>query len=166
MHVSDMRSYQRLNKQICRTDMVGTTENIRVIISGGGTGGHMFPAISIANALKRLQPAAEILFVGALGRMEMTRVPEAGYEIKGLPIAGFVRKKYSPRNIVVVFKLLRSMIMARRILKEFNPQVVVGVGGYASGPVLKQAQNMGIATLIQEQNSYAGVTNRLLAAKA
>lgn len=142
------------------------TENIRVIISGGGTGGHIFPAISIANALKRKCPGADILFVGAIGRMEMTRVPEAGYKIKGLPVAGFIRKKYSPKNIIVVYKLIKSMIIARKILKEFRPQVVVGVGGYASGPVLKQAQGMGIATLIQEQNSYAGVTNRLLAAKA
>jgi len=143
-----------------------TKEKIRIIISGGGTGGHIFPAISIANALRRMNPSIEILFVGALGRMEMTRVPEAGYDIKGLPVAGFIRKKYSPGNIIVIWKLLRSMMLARKILSNFRPMVVVGVGGYASGPVLKQAQHMGIPTVIQEQNSYAGVTNRLLAAKA
>jgi len=137
-----------------------------IIISGGGTGGHIFPAISIANALRRMDSSVEILFVGAAGRMEMTRVPEAGYEIKGLPVAGFIRKKYSPKNLIVVWKLLRSMMLARKILRDFHPQIVVGVGGYASGPVLKQAQHMGIPTVIQEQNSYAGVTNRLLAAKA
>jgi len=141
-------------------------KEIRIIISGGGTGGHIFPAISIANALRRINPDASVLFVGALGRMEMTRVPEAGYEIRGLPVAGFVRKKYSPANIVVVWKLVRSMLLARKIIRDFRPDVVVGVGGYASGPVLKQAQRMGIPTLIQEQNSYAGVTNRLLAARA
>jgi UDP-N-acetylglucosamine--N-acetylmuramyl-(pentapeptide) pyrophosphoryl-undecaprenol N-acetylglucosamine transferase len=140
--------------------------NIRIIISGGGTGGHLFPAISIANALKRFRPDASLLFVGALGRMEMTKVPEAGYEIKGLPVAGFIRKKYSPGNIIVLWKLFRSMIIARKMINNFKPHVVVGVGGYASGPVLKQAQQMGIPTVIQEQNSYAGVTNRLLAAKA
>jgi UDP-N-acetylglucosamine--N-acetylmuramyl-(pentapeptide) pyrophosphoryl-undecaprenol N-acetylglucosamine transferase len=146
--------------------MSETEGNIRVIISGGGTGGHIFPAISIANALRRLRPDVSILFVGAAGRMEMTRVPEAGYEIKGLPVAGFIRKKYSPANLVVLWKLFRSILLARKLIREFNPHVVVGVGGYASGPVLKQAQRMGIPTLIQEQNSYAGVTNRLLAAKA
>lgn len=146
--------------------MRGIKGHIRIIIGGGGTGGHIFPAISIANALRRMDPSVEILFVGAIGRMEMTRVPEAGYEIKGLPVAGFIREKYSPKNLIVVWKLLRSMMMARKILRDFHPQIVVGVGGYASGPALKQAQHMGIPTVIQEQNSYAGVTNRLLAAKA
>lgn len=137
----------------------------RIIISGGGTGGHIFPAVSIANALKEICPDAEILFVGAEGRMEMQRVPDAGYRIIGLPIAGFDRK-HLLRNFSVIVKLLRSQMKARRIIKEFKPQVAVGVGGYASGPTLKTAGMMGIPTLIQEQNSYAGVTNKLLAKKA
>lgn len=138
---------------------------IRVIISGGGTGGHIFPAISIANAIKEQQPDAEILFVGAEGRMEMQRVPDAGYEIIGLPIAGFDRKNLF-KNFSVLIKLLRSQIKARRIIKQFRPDVAVGVGGYASGPLLKTAGMMGIPTLIQEQNSYAGVTNKLLTKNA
>ena len=139
--------------------------NIRVIISGGGTGGHIFPAVSIANAIREKQPDAEILFVGAEGRMEMQRVPAAGYEIKGLPVAGFDRK-HLWRKVSVVIKLLRSRIMARRIIKAFRPMVAVGVGGYASGPTLDVAGKMGIPTLLQEQNSYAGVTNKLLAKNA
>ena len=139
--------------------------NIRVIISGGGTGGHIFPAVSIANAIREKQPDAEILFVGAEGRMEMQRVPAAGYEIKGLPVAGFDRK-HLWRNVSVVIKLLRSRIMARRIIKAFRPMVAVGVGGYASGPTLDVVGKMGIPTLLQEQNSYAGVTNKLLAKNA
>ncbi len=139
--------------------------NMRVIISGGGTGGHIFPAISIANAIKEGEPDAEILFVGAEGRMEMTRVPEAGYEIKGLPICGFDRK-HLLKNFVVLFKILNSQWKAYRIIKSFKPHVVVGVGGFASGPTLKTAAMMGIPTLIQEQNSYAGVTNKLLARSA
>lgn len=138
---------------------------LRVIISGGGTGGHIFPAISIANAIKELRPDAEILFVGAEGRMEMQRVPDAGYKIIGLPISGFDRKRIW-RNFAVLIKLVRSQRKARSIIKEFRPQVVVGVGGYASGPTLKTAQMMDVPTLIQEQNSYAGVTNKLLAQKA
>ena len=137
----------------------------RIIISGGGTGGHIFPAISIANALRRLEPGVQILFVGAEGRMEMEKVPAAGYEIKGLPVAGFYRS-LTPKNFIVLFRLLKSLLKARKIIKEFAPDIVVGVGGYASGPVLKQAGRMGIPTLIQEQNSYAGVTNKLLAKKA
>lgn len=138
---------------------------ISVIISGGGTGGHIFPAIAIANAIRKLEPEARILFVGAKGRMEMTRVPEAGYEIIGLPIEGFDRK-HLLKNIVVLWKILKSELMARRIVKKFNPDVAVGVGGYASGPLLRMAGKMGIPTVIQEQNSYAGVTNKLLAQKA
>ena len=138
---------------------------LKVIISGGGTGGHIFPAISIANALREIDPNVDILFVGALGRMEMERIPAAGYPIKGLPVAGFHRK-LTLKNITVVFKLLKSMLLARSIVKSFEPNVVVGVGGYASGPILKVAQRMNIPTLIQEQNSFAGVTNRLLAKKA
>jgi undecaprenyldiphospho-muramoylpentapeptide beta-N-acetylglucosaminyltransferase len=137
----------------------------KVIISGGGTGGHIFPAISVANALRRLEPGIEILFVGAEGRMEMEKVPAAGYKIVGLPIMGFYRS-ISPKNITVLYKLIKSLFLARKIIREFNPDVVVGVGGYASGPVLRQAGNMGIPTLIQEQNNYAGVTNKLLAKKA
>lgn len=145
--------------------MSGERANIKIIISGGGTGGHLFPAIAIANALKRLNPAAEILFVGATGRMEMQKVPEAGYEIEGLPVAGFVRGM-SLKNFPVIMRLFRSMMKSRKIIRRYKPDVVVGVGGYASGPVLKQAQRMNIPTLIQEQNSYAGVTNKLLAQKA
>lgn len=137
----------------------------RIIISGGGTGGHIFPAVSIANAIKELCPDAEILFVGAEGRMEMQRVPDAGYQIIGLPIAGFDRK-HLWKNLAVLIKLIRSQWKARSIIKQFRPQVAVGVGGYASGPTLKTAGMMGIPTLIQEQNSYAGVTNKLLAQKA
>lgn len=137
----------------------------RVIISGGGTGGHIFPAISIANALRKIDPEMQILFVGAEGRMEMEKVPAAGYDIVGLPVAGFNRKLLH-KNITVIFKLFKSLRLASRILKDFKPDVVVGVGGYASGPVLKQAAKMNIPVLIQEQNSYAGVTNKLLAKKA
>ena len=137
----------------------------RIIISGGGTGGHIFPAVSIANAIKELRPDAEILFVGAEGRMEMQRVPDAGYKIIGLPVAGFDRK-HLWKNFAVLVKLARSQWKARSIIKQFRPQVAVGVGGYASGPTLKTAGMMGVPTLIQEQNSYAGVTNKLLAKKA
>jgi UDP-N-acetylglucosamine--N-acetylmuramyl-(pentapeptide) pyrophosphoryl-undecaprenol N-acetylglucosamine transferase len=140
-------------------------ENIRIIISGGGTGGHIFPAISIANAIKEKYPEAEILFVGAEGRMEMQRVPAAGYDIKGLPICGFDRKNIL-KNISVLYKIWKSQRMAKKIIKDFNPMVAVGVGGYASGPMLNQCASMGIPCLIQEQNSYAGVTNKLLAKKA
>ena len=140
-------------------------EELRVVISGGGTGGHIFPAVSIANALRAKHPKIKILFVGALGRMEMSRVPAAGYDIKGLPICGFDRKNLL-RNVNTLIKLFESRRMARKILKEFKPQVAVGVGGYASGPTLNIAQQLGIPTLIQEQNSYAGVTNKLLAKKA
>ena len=139
--------------------------DIKIIISGGGTGGHLFPAIAIANALRRIKPAVKILFVGAIGKMEMQKVPEAGYEITGLPIAGMVRGG-GLKNIQVAWKLLRSMLRSAQIIRKFVPDVVVGVGGYASGPVLKQAQRKGIPTVIQEQNSYAGVTNKLLAKKA
>lgn len=136
-----------------------------MIVSGGGTGGHIFPAISIANAIRQQRPDAKILFVGAEGRMEMQRVPDAGYEIIGLPVAGFDRKRLW-RNVGVIIKLLRSQWKARKIIKQFKPQVAVGVGGYASGPTLKTAAMMKIPTLIQEQNSYAGVTNKLLAKNA
>ena len=140
-------------------------ENLRIIISGGGTGGHIFPAVSIANAIKEICPDTDILFVGAEGRMEMQRVPAAGYPIKGLPVAGFDRKKPF-KNIPVLIKLFKSQRMAKQIINEFQPHAAVGVGGYASGPTLKVAGNMGIPTLLQEQNSYAGVTNKLLAKQA
>ncbi|MCR5270406.1 MAG: undecaprenyldiphospho-muramoylpentapeptide beta-N-acetylglucosaminyltransferase [Prevotella sp.] len=137
----------------------------RIIISGGGTGGHIFPAVSIANAIRELCPDAQILFVGAQGRMEMQRVPQAGYEIKGLPIMGFDRK-HLLKNIKVLYHVWKSQRMAKAIIRDFQPQVAVGVGGYASGPTLNKAASMGIPCLIQEQNSYAGVTNKLLAKKA
>ena len=137
----------------------------RIIISGGGTGGHIFPAISIANALLKIDPSTEILFVGAEGKMEMEKVPVAGFKIIGLPVEG-LRRKFTLRNIKVVFKAFKSLALAKKIIKEFNPDAVVGVGGYASGPILRQAAKMGIPSVIQEQNSYAGVTNRLLAKKA
>ena len=140
-------------------------ENLRIIISGGGTGGHIFPAVSIANAIKELRPDTDILFVGAEGRMEMHRVPAAGYPIKGLPVAGFDRKNLL-KNIPVLIKLFKSQRLARKIVKDFGPHAAVGVGGYASGPTLKVAGGMGIPTLLQEQNSYAGVTNKLLAKDA
>lgn len=142
-----------------------THRNIRVLISGGGTGGHIFPALSIADAIRRRDPDADILFVGAEDRMEMERVPAAGYRITGLPVAGFDRKRLW-RNFSVLFKLWKSIRKARRIVSEFRPDIAIGVGGYASGPTLKAAQRAGVPTLLQEQNSYAGVTNKLLAPHA
>lgn len=138
---------------------------LRIIISGGGTGGHIFPAISIANAIKEKRPDTKILFVGALGRMEMQRVPAAGYDIEGLPVSGFDRKNLL-KNVNVLYKVLKSQHMAKKIIRRFQPMAAVGVGGYASGPTLNQCAAMGIPCLIQEQNSYAGVTNKLLAKKA
>jgi UDP-N-acetylglucosamine--N-acetylmuramyl-(pentapeptide) pyrophosphoryl-undecaprenol N-acetylglucosamine transferase len=140
-------------------------EHKRIIISGGGTGGHIFPAISVANALRRLEPGTEILFVGALGRMEMEEVPDAGYKITGLPVEG-LKRKFTLDNFRVIFKFFKSVALAKKILTDFNPDAVVGVGGYASGPVIWQAGRMGIPVLIQEQNGYAGVTNKFLARKA
>ena len=134
---------------------------MKVIISGGGTGGHIFPAISIAEQLKKVQPDVEILFVGAENRMEMEKVPQAGYKIIGLPISGFQRK-FSLKNIQTFINIFKSLRKARKIIKEFKPDIAVGVGGYASGPMLFAAQRKGIPTLIQEQNSYAGVTNKIL----
>lgn len=140
-------------------------KELRIIISGGGTGGHIFPAVSIANAIIELRPNAKILFVGAEGRMEMQRVPDAGYEIIGLPIVGFDRKR-PWRNVAVIIKLARSQWKARSIIKNFRPHVAVGVGGFASAPTLKTAEMLRVPTLIQEQNCYAGVTNKLLAENA
>lgn len=134
---------------------------MKYLISGGGTGGHIFPAVSIANALRELDSEAQILFVGALGRMEMQRVPEAGYQIVGLPVRGFDRRHFL-RNIGVLFDLCRSLIRARRIVRNFAPDVAVGVGGYASGAAMKVAARMGVPVLLQEQNGFAGVTNKLL----
>ena len=141
-------------------------KELRVIVSGGGTGGHIFPAVSIANAVRRLRPDAKILFIGAQGRMEMQRVPAAGYEIKGLPIRGFYRPLWKPANIGVAIDYLHSKWQAKKILREFRPDVAVGVGGYASSAALGAANSLGIPTLIQEQNSYAGLANKQLAAKA
>jgi len=144
--------------------MSNQKQNLKIIISGGGTGGHIFPAISIANELKHRLPDCEILFVGAEGKMEMEKVPAAGYKIIGLPVRGFQRK-LTFQNISFFYKLFVSMIRAKKILNSFKPNIVVGVGGFASGPILKAATKMKIPTLIQEQNSYAGVTNKLLASK-
>ena len=141
-------------------------ENLRVIVSGGGTGGHIFPAVSIANAIKKQHPEAEILFVGANGRMEMQRVPAAGYKIEGLPVRGLIRPLWSPKNIGVLIDFMKSKAQVKKIIKDFKPHVAVGVGGYASAPTLNAASSMGVPCLIQEQNSYAGVTNKSLAKKA
>lgn len=138
---------------------------LRVIISGGGTGGHIFPAVSIANKLKELNPETEILFVGAEGRMEMEKVPAAGYRIIGLPVAG-LQRKLTLSNLALPFKLIRSIRMARRIIKDFKPDIAIGVGGYASAPLLWSASRLGIPTLIQEQNGYAGLTNKIVGKKA
>lgn len=135
------------------------------MITGGGTGGHVFPAIAIADAIRKVQPEAEFLFVGANGKMEMERVPKAGYEITGLPVAGFQRSM-SLRNLSFPFKLLSSLWKARSIVSKFKPDVVIGTGGYASGPIMSSAQRAGIPTLIQEQNSYAGITNKILGKRA
>ena len=139
---------------------------LRVIISGGGTGGHIFPAVSIANALREINPEVKILFVGAEGRMEMQRVPAAGYEIIGLPVRGLLRPLWKPGNISILIDFLRSKRMVKQTLREFRPQVAVGVGGYASSATLNAAYELGIPCLIQEQNSFAGLTNKTLAKKA
>ncbi len=139
-------------------------KKLKVIVSGGGTGGHIFPAVSIANELKERLPETEILFVGALGKMEMERVPAAGYKIVGLPVMGFPRKP-SPKILAFFWKLFKSMRLANKVIKEFKPDVAIGVGGFASGPILKAAVRKGVPAVLQEQNSYAGVTNKLLAAK-
>ncbi len=136
----------------------------RAVISGGGTGGHIFPAIAIANRIKLENPTAEVLFIGAMGKMEMEKVPQAGYPIEGLWISGFQRR-LTVKNLMLPFKIIRSMLKARVILKRFAPDVVIGVGGYASGPTLKVATQLGIPTVIQEQNSFPGKTNKLLASK-
>lgn len=139
-------------------------EKLRIIVSGGGTGGHIFPAVSIANAIMAKHPDASILFVGALGRMEMQRVPAAGYEIVGLPIHGFDRKNLL-KNFKVLYQIWKSQRMAKKVIRDFKPMAAVGVGGYASGPTLNECAKAGVPCLIQEQNSYAGVTNKILAKK-
>ena len=136
----------------------------RVILSGGGTGGHIFPALAIANEIRKRNPDAEILFVGAMGRMEMEKIPASGYKIIGLPVMGFPRKP-GLKMVTFFFKLMKSASMARKVVREFKPQIAIGVGGYASGPLLRAAARRGIPTLIQEQNSYAGITNKLLSKK-
>ena len=156
---------KEINYEQHNLNPIKTGATYRILISGGGTGGHIYPALAIANAWMEKHPDSEILFVGAQGKMEMQKVPEAGYSIKGLPVAG-LQRKLTLANLSFPIKLWRSLRMASRIVKEFNPHVVVGVGGYASGPVLYAAQNKGLPTLLQEQNSYAGLTNKLLAKKA
>lgn len=138
---------------------------LKVIISGGGTGGHIFPALSIADKLKELNPETEILFVGAEGRMEMEKVPAAGYRIEGLPIAG-LQRKLTLSNLALPFKVLKSISMAKKLIREFKPDIAIGVGGYASAPMLWAAGRLGIPTLIQEQNGYAGLTNNIVGKKA
>lgn len=139
-------------------------KQLKVILSGGGTGGHIFPAVAIANEIKKLVPQADILFVGALGKMEMEKVPAAGYKIIGVPIAG-LQRKFTLSNLKLPFLIIQSLLKTRKIIKDFQPDVVVGTGGYASGPLLKAATAHGIPALIQEQNSYAGITNKLLSKK-
>jgi len=138
---------------------------LKIILSGGGTGGHIFPAVAIANEIKKLVPNAEILFVGALGKMEMEKVPNAGYTIIGIPIAG-IQRKLTMAHLKLPFLIIRSLLKTRKIIKDFKPDVVVGTGGYASGPLLRAAVNKGIPALLQEQNSYAGLTNKILSKKA
>ena len=156
-----------LTKVLQTSNLIKDTQmkKLKVIISGGGTGGHIFPAISIAQAIKKRFPTAEILFVGAEGRMEMERVPDAGFEIVGLPVSGFYRTKMW-RNIRVLWRLQKSLFKAKKVIRKFKPHIAIGVGGYASGPLLKIAAARNIPTLIQEQNSYPGITNKLLAQKA
>jgi UDP-N-acetylglucosamine--N-acetylmuramyl-(pentapeptide) pyrophosphoryl-undecaprenol N-acetylglucosamine transferase len=160
-----MRNFLKRKETMKEKKYMSPQKHKRIIISGGGTGGHIFPALSVANALRRLDPGMEILFVGAEGRMEMEKVPAAGYDIVGLPVAGFNRKNLI-KNIAVLFKLWRSLRLAGRIIKDFRPDIVLGVGGYASGPVLRKAASRNIPVVIQEQNSYAGITNRLMAGRA
>ncbi len=139
-------------------------KSLKIILSGGGTGGHIFPAVAIANEIKKLVPHAEILFVGALGKMEMEKVPAAGYKIIGLPIAG-LQRKFTLSNFKLPFLIIKSLLKTKKIIKEFKPNVVVGTGGYASGPLLRKATSMRIPALIQEQNSFAGITNKILSKK-
>lgn len=154
-----------MKKKLKKTKYLPMQRSIKIVIAGGGTGGHVFPAIAIARALSSKPYNVSILFVGAKGKLEMTKVPQAGFQIIGLQIAG-LQRRLTWKNLVFPFKLLSSMIRARSIIKRFKPDVVIGVGGYASGPVVREASRQGIPTLIQEQNSYPGITNRILARKA
>ena len=154
-----------MNNQKSKMNTDWTKHRRRIIVSGGGTGGHIFPAIAIANALTEKDPTVKILFVGAEGRMEMEKVPAAGYRIVGLPVRGFNRKNPF-KNVAVIYRLIRSMIIARIIIRRFRPDAVVGTGGYAGGPVVRAASRKRIPVVIHEMNSYAGVTNKLLARKA
>ncbi len=151
-------------KRICEKEKISSSQSLKVILSGGGTGGHIFPAVAIANEIKKLVPDSEILFVGALGKMEMEKVPAAGYKIIGVPIAG-LQRKFTLSNFKLPFLILKSLYQTKKIIKDFKPNVVVGTGGYASGPLLRAATNKGIPALIQEQNSYAGITNKILSKK-
>ena len=152
------------DKRIRQNEKISSFRPLRIILSGGGTGGHIFPAVAIANEIKKLVPTAEILFVGALGKMEMEKVPAAGYKIIGVHIAG-LQRKFAFSNFKLPFLIIKSLLKTRKIIKEFQPDVVVGTGGYASGPLLRAATNKGIPALIQEQNSYAGITNKILSKK-
>ncbi len=140
-------------------------KELKIILSGGGTGGHIFPAVAIANELKRIVPSANILFVGAIGKMEMEKVPAAGYKIIGVPIAG-LQRKFTWANLKLPFLIVKSLFKTRKIIRDFRPDAVVGTGGYASGPLLRAATSMGVPALLQEQNSYAGITNKILSKKA
>ena len=140
-------------------------DRYRFILSGGGTGGHIYPAVAIANELKRRYPDAEFLFVGAKDKMEMEKVPQAGYEIKGLWISG-IQRKLTLKNLMFPFKLISSLLKARKIVKQFKPHVAIGTGGFASGPLLRMAESSGVPCVLQEQNSFAGITNKLLAGNA
>ncbi|MBA2613766.1 MAG: undecaprenyldiphospho-muramoylpentapeptide beta-N-acetylglucosaminyltransferase [Bacteroidetes bacterium] len=151
-------------KRISQNEKVVSFRSLRVILSGGGTGGHIFPAVAIANEIKKLVPTAEILFVGAIGKMEMEKVPAAGYRIIGIAIAG-LQRKITLANLKLPYLIIKSLLSARKIIKDFRPDVVVGTGGYASSPLLRAATAKGIQALIQEQNSYAGITNKILSAK-
>ena len=157
---SNWKEKQQLNLQ----NSIGEMSK-RVIIAGGGTGGHIFPAIAIANALKKIDESIEVLFVGAKGRMEMEKVPQAGYKIEGLDIAGFNRSSLI-KNIGLPYKLLKSFLQVRTIFKKFNPDAAIGVGGYSSFPVLRFAQAKGVKTFIHESNSFAGKSNIMLGKKA
>lgn len=152
------------DKRISQNEKVISFQSLRVILSGGGTGGHIFPAVAIANEIRKLVPHSEILFVGAIGKMEMEKVPAAGYRIIGIDIAG-LQRKFTLANFKLPYLIIKSLLSARKIIKEFRPDVVVGTGGYASGPLLRAATSNGIKALIQEQNSYAGITNKILSAK-
>lgn len=156
---------KEVNIVVENSSLKGKLGEARILITGGGTGGHVFPAIAIANAIKAIQPNADFLFVGAEGRLEMTKVPEAGYKIEGLNISGFQRNNLL-KNISLPFKIIGSLLKANKLINEFKPDVVVGVGGYASGPIMFVAHQKNISILIQEQNSFAGVTNKMMKAKA